>query len=240
MDRIFYEPGDTPALASNHITIELDDTTAQSIVNGLITTLGEWGFTLDFLKANLVAVTIDGASVMVGNVNRVLQRLKDMISPEIITAGGENETETHTEGLESSENARRQMNWFQPEVSTSPLSNQFGREPQEITELNSMIIRSYGGTQTATHSKRGTFEPGIRNFFRCSHCSGSKTDHVIHQQLEGTTGLVTLLPSVPALGELRENPVQQASAFVALGEDIRGFHMYETGDSDAPPVTDYN
>ncbi|CAG0909121.1 unnamed protein product, partial [Cyprideis torosa] len=70
---------------SNHVTIELDDTTAQSIVNGLITTLGEWGFTLDFLKANLVAVTTDGASVMVGNVNGVLQRLKDMISPEIIT-----------------------------------------------------------------------------------------------------------------------------------------------------------
>ncbi|CAG0888935.1 unnamed protein product [Cyprideis torosa] len=85
MDRIFHEPGDTPALASNHITIELDDTTAQSIVNGLITTMGEWGFTLDFLKANLVAVTIVAVTVSVGNVNRVLQRLNDMISPEIIT-----------------------------------------------------------------------------------------------------------------------------------------------------------
>ncbi|CAG0891322.1 unnamed protein product [Cyprideis torosa] len=60
ISRIFHEPGDTPALASNHVTIELDDTSAQPIVNGLITTLGERGFTLDFLKANLVAVTPDG------------------------------------------------------------------------------------------------------------------------------------------------------------------------------------
>ncbi|CAG0900728.1 unnamed protein product [Cyprideis torosa] len=71
---------DVRQTASNHVTIELDDTTARSIVNGPITILGEWGFTLDFLKANLVAVTTDGASVMVGNVNGVLQRLKDMIS----------------------------------------------------------------------------------------------------------------------------------------------------------------
>lgn len=64
--------------------LELDNLTAETITNSVVSSLADHGFTEDYCKSYLVGVCTDGAATMVGKQSGVLTRLKTLY-PDVVT-----------------------------------------------------------------------------------------------------------------------------------------------------------